>query len=500
MNKRITSFLLAAMAVSLLGVQPSLAEGENAPAFYPVPGKQLVFHEITSGFIAPLLATHAGDGSGRLFIVQQDGIIRIWDGAQVLPTPFLNISGLVTFDGEQGLLGLAFHPDYENNGYFYVNYVNTNDPVETIIARYQVSGDPNVADADSGQTLLTIEQPYSNHKGGMLAFGPDGHLYIGMGDGGGGGDPDGNGQNGQTLLGKMLRIDVNGDFPYEVPASNPFVNNPNALDEIWAGGLRNPWRFSFDRLTGDLYIADVGQGLWEELNFQAAASAGGQNYGWNIMEGTHCYNAGSCNQSGLTLPVLDYSHAAGDHSITGGYVYRGSAYPELGGLYFFADYVSKRVWITSAADAWVKTEVGVAPGNVTSFGEDEAGEVYFVTGQGALYQIRLVVTPPGPFTLISPAHQSQVNTLSPILSWQPSANATKYVVRILEVVPGSSPVLIHKQTVPAASVCSGETCSWNSASVGLTLEDGKGYKWLITARNAGGILKSVKWKFTVNLP
>ena len=258
-------------------------------------GTTIQLEQVASGLNLPVTVTNAGDGSGRIFIVQQTGEIRILSGGTLLPTPFLDISALVSCCGEQGLLGLAFHPDYATNGFFYVDY--TNVAGDTVVARYEVSAtDPNVADPTSAQTVLTQDQPFSNHNGGQLAFGPDGYLYIALGDGGSGGDPQENGQNLQTWLGKILRVDINGDdFPgdpnrnYAVPPDNPFVGDPNALDEIWAYGVRNPWRCTFDRVTGDFFIADVGQNAWEEINFQPASSAGGENYGWDVLEGMHCF-------------------------------------------------------------------------------------------------------------------------------------------------------------------------------------------------------------------
>jgi glucose/arabinose dehydrogenase len=263
----------------------------------------LGFESVASGLASPVGIYHAGDGSRRLFILQQAGQILIHDGAQVRPTPFLDIATLVSCCGERGLLGLAFHPDFASNGLFYVNYTNTAG--DTVIARYRVSDDPNAADPGSAQILLTIVQPFANHNGGQLAFGPDRFLYIGMGDGGSGGDPDNRAQNLGDLLGKLLRLDVDGGVPYAIPASNPFRNTPGARPEIWAWGLRNPWRFSFDRLTGDLFIADVGQATREEVDFQPASSHGGENYGWRLMEGTLCFNpASGCNDGSLTLPIL----------------------------------------------------------------------------------------------------------------------------------------------------------------------------------------------------
>jgi glucose/arabinose dehydrogenase len=282
------------------------------------------------GFSSPVHITHAADGSGRLFVVEQSGRIRIIKGSGTLPVPFLDISDRVSCCGEQGLLSVAFPPDYAIKGHFYVNHTNLSG--DTVVARYRVSADPDVADAATEEILLTIAQPFANHNGGQLAFGPDGYLYIGTGDGGSGGDPLNNGQNTDVLLGKLLRIDVEaGVAPYGIPPTNPYRLRAGYRPEIWALGLRNPWRFSFDRLTGDLYIGDVGQNMYEEINFQPAASAGGENYGWRIMEGFHCYNPAACNPTGLTLPVLEYEHNQGNCSVTAGGVYRGSFHPNLFG-------------------------------------------------------------------------------------------------------------------------------------------------------------------------
>jgi glucose/arabinose dehydrogenase len=297
---------------------------------------------IVTGLANPVAITHSGDGSGRLFIVLQTGQILVYDGSQVLPVPFLDISTLVSTGGERGLLSVAFHPNYATNGLFYVNYTDTQG--DTVIAQYTVSDDPNIADPDSAAILLTIAQPFSNHNGGQLQFGPDGYLYIGVGDGGSAGDPDDNAQNLGTLLGKMLRIDVDSGVPYTIPPDNPFVGDPEARDEIWAFGLRNPWRFSFDRLTGDLFIGDVGQDSWEEVNFQTATSSGGENYGWRLMEGNQCFNPPTdCNDGTLTLPILEYNHSLGC-SITGGYRYRGTQIPQLEGTYVVGDFCSGRIW------------------------------------------------------------------------------------------------------------------------------------------------------------
>jgi glucose/arabinose dehydrogenase len=288
------------------------------------------------------------------------------------------------------LLGLAFHPDYADNGLLFVNY--TDRQGDTVVARFAVSDDPDQADPDSASIVLTVAQPAPNHNGGNIVFGPDGYLYIGLGDGGDAGDAFGNGQNGQTLLGAMLRIDVSvGDgAPYSIPPDNPFTGDPGVLDEIWAIGLRNPWRYSFDRLTGDLYIADVGQNVYEEVNIQPAASPGGENYGWPIMEGQHCYpERASCSAEGLALPVIEYDHTQGC-SVTGGYVYRGRAFPALEGVYLFGDYCSGRIWgLAPGGDGtWQVAELIQSGVQISSFGEDEAGEIYVLDMRGgALYQI-----------------------------------------------------------------------------------------------------------------
>ncbi|HEY4688298.1 MAG TPA: PQQ-dependent sugar dehydrogenase, partial [Anaerolineae bacterium] len=346
---------------------------------------------VASGFAKPVHLTHAGDD--RLFVVEQAGRIRIVEDGQVLETPFLDIASLVRSTGnEQGLLSVAFHPQYASNGEFFVDYTRNPDGA-TVVARYRVSGDPNVADPDSAEVLLTIDQPEPNHNGGLLLFGPDGYLYIGTGDGGGAGDRHGaigNGQDPQALLGKILRIDVDQGDPYAIPASNPFADGANGRPEVWAYGLRNPWRFSFDRATGDLYIADVGQGTYEEVDFQPASSAGGVNYGWRIMEGMHCYSPrDGCDQTGLMPPVAEYTHDSGC-SVTGGYVYRGSDYPWLDGVYVFADYCSGIVWSLErdAAGQWQMTERLDVDFSVSSFGEDRVGELYLAgRGDGTIYRL-----------------------------------------------------------------------------------------------------------------
>ena len=360
--------------------------GSDPTDHSPPPPASIRLAEVASGLSNPLYLT-APAGDPRLFIVEQPGRIRIVRNGQLLGTPFLDISGRVRSGGEQGLLGLAFHPRYATNGYFYVNF--TDPGGDTRVERFSVSAnDPDIADPGSAKLILTVDQPYANHNGGQVMFGPDGMLYIGMGDGGSGGDPHGHGQNRSTLLGALLRIDVNGGDPYAIPATNPFRGQADARGEIWAYGLRNPWRFAFDRTAGQLYIADVGQNRLEEINVVATPNAA-VNYGWNIMEGTSCFNAASCNQSGLTLPIHEYDHSQGC-SVTGGFVYRGRAVPQVAGHYFYSDYCQG--WLRSfryvngtAADhrEWSVGDIG----NVLSFGEDMSGELYLLSSNGRVYRI-----------------------------------------------------------------------------------------------------------------
>jgi glucose/arabinose dehydrogenase len=353
-------------------------------------GYKIRLEAVISGLANPVAITHAGDGSGRLFITEQGGRILIYDGSVVLPEPFLDVSALLSKGGERGLLSVAFHPNYASNGYFYINYTNTGG--HTVIARYTVSNDPNLADPTSALTVLTVVQPYSNHNGGQLQFGPDGYLYIGMGDGGDAGDPDNYGQNPDSLLGKMLRIAVDGNVPYSVPLDNPFVSDEQVRDEIWALGLRNPWRFSFDRATGDLFIGDVGQYNWEEIDYQPVSSAGGENYGWRLMEGNNCFNPSTnCNDGSLTLPVLEYDHDLGC-SVTGGYRYRGKDNPQLSGLYIYGDFCSGRIWGAKPGGNgnWSAEELLDTNLNISTFGEDQNGELYvahFAAAGSTVYRI-----------------------------------------------------------------------------------------------------------------
>ncbi len=345
------------------------------------PPADLTLTVFKGGFTRPVAVRYAGDGTGRLFVVEQGGTIRVIENGLALGPAFLDLSTVVDdSENEQGLLGLAFHPDYQNNGYFYVNY--TYDPGaapdRTQVARYQVSaGDPNQADPGSATAILDFQQNGSNHNGGDLHFGPDGFLYIATGDGGGSNDPDDFAQHLDTLLGKMLRIDVDDASPYGIPPDNPFVSDASARGEIWAYGLRNPWRFSFDRLTGDLYIGDVGQNATEEIDLQPASSQGGENYGWSCMEGDTAPNYNACDGSPLTAPILVYGHGP-ECSVTGGYLYRGN----IGGLhgrYVFGDYCSGVIWFAAASGGnWAAAPWADTALRISSFGEDEAGELYVV--------------------------------------------------------------------------------------------------------------------------
>jgi glucose/arabinose dehydrogenase len=380
-----------------------------AAATSPIPAAadappELAAELLVGGLHNPTIISHANDGSNRLFIGEQRGVIWIWDGSQLLATPFLDILDRLTFGGEQGLLGLAFAPDFAATGYFYAYYSapdTTGDPdIDhfTVVSRFSVStGDPDQADPASEQVLLRYPQPFGNHNAGMLAFGPDGLLYVGMGDGGSAGDPGDRAQNLDLLLGKILRIDPQGDaFPadpdrnYTVPATNPFVGVPGA-DEIWAYGLRNPWRFSFDRATGDLFIGDVGQNAWEEIDYQPAASAGGENYGWRCYEGTHAFNLAGCGPPGdYVAPILEYPHSQGC-SVTGGYRYRGPSFPNLQGTYLYADYCTGVIWgATDAGGSWTSTPLLSSFLSISSFGEDEHGELYVadrVANVGGVYRV-----------------------------------------------------------------------------------------------------------------
>jgi glucose/arabinose dehydrogenase len=337
-------------------------------------------------FAQPVGLYDPDDGTNRLFVLEQKGNIYVFQNEMNTSerTLFLDLVDQVSFFGERGLLGFAFHPNFTENGYFYVDYTNLDG--DTIISRFQVdSEDPNKANKDSEKILLKVEQPYSNHNGGQIAFGPDGYLYIALGDGGSGGDPEGNGQNRETLLGSILRIDVDSGDPYGIPETNPFAGNTKGFkEEIFAYGLRNPWRFSFDAETGTMWAGDVGQNAWEEIDIIEA----GKNYGWNIMEGKHCYNTDTCNQTGLTLPIYEYERSVGK-SITGGFVYRGSSLTGLVGEYIYADFVSGNIWALSYdGNIVTKNEVLADTDlSIPSFGVDKDNNLYFLAFDGYIYQI-----------------------------------------------------------------------------------------------------------------
>ena len=413
------SLLILLVVLVALIARPLVLAGNpaqpDAQALLAAGFPQIQLQPVAVGFQRPSYLTHAGDGSGRLFVVEQDGLIRILhtDGS-ITPTPFLDISSRVRSpaDGggdEQGLLGLAFPPGYAQKGHFYVYY--TNQDGNNLVVRFRLTGNPDVADPTSEEQILLLEHPgATNHNGGQLNFGADGYLYIGTGDGGGGGAP--NAQNPASLLGKILRIDVEyatptamystylpclgkGEGPgqdtaYRIPPDNPFVGQAGYREEIWALGLRNPWRFSFDRQTHDLYIGDVGQNTYEEIDFQPSGSTGGENYGWNVLEGNHCYNAATCDSTGKTPPVTEYDHSLGC-SVTGGYAYRGTAYPAMQGIYFYADYCSGRIWGLQNNGVWQSMLLLESGRSVSSFGEGESGELYLVDlWNGSIYQVTTV--------------------------------------------------------------------------------------------------------------
>ncbi len=370
---------LAGIALILTAIgSASAADSDLAPF-------DLSLELVAEGFEQPVHVVDPNDGSGRLVVVEQTGRLRIIQDGVILPEPFLDISDRVGCCGERGLLSAAFHPDYESNGLVFVNYTDASG--DTVVARFRVSqGDPNLLDGSTGEIVLTVDQPAANHNGGLLLFGPrDGYLYIGLGDGGGG-----NGQNGQdlgTLLGKILRININAtdnDRLYAIPPNNPFVDQPEARPEIWAYGLRNPWRFSFDRATGNLWIGDVGSTIYEEVNVQSGTSGGGENFGWDAMEGATCRADTGCD--GFVAPVSGFARSEGC-VVTGGHVYRGTAIPELHATYLFADYCGGAIWglAQTTSGAWERVgpvETGL---RISSFGEDAAGEVYVVDLGGAVY-------------------------------------------------------------------------------------------------------------------
>jgi glucose/arabinose dehydrogenase len=383
---------LLILTLSLIGLAPASACGSDSTGIVgPPDGTAAVGLEpVATGLNNPLYLTSPPEENDRLFIVEQAGTIRIVKAGTLLPDPFLDISDRVSSGGERGLFALAFDPAYASNGRFVVHY--TDPSGNTRLSVFHVSADPDRADPLSETIVLTAQQPFPNHNGGQILFGPDGYLYMGLGDGGGGGDTQGNGQRITDLLGDILRLDLSSGTSAVPPADNPFVGRTDAEPAVWSYGLRNPWRFSFDRATGDLYIADVGQNAWEEVDVATAAAGIGKgvNYGWNRMEGTHCFGASSCDTNGLALPVLEYDHGQGC-SITGGYVYRGAAIPALQGHYFYGDYCGGWVRSFRVQDGQAVDQAQwptLAPGGpVLSFGEDQAGELYVLSANGTVFRI-----------------------------------------------------------------------------------------------------------------
>ena len=358
----------------------------------PLPRAQapvITLSTVVTGFSSPLDMQQPADGSGNFFVVEQGGTIRVLQNGAILGTPFLDISGKIVSGGETGLLGLTFHPNYANNGRFYLNYTRrtTAGQLQTVIAEYTRStGNPLLADTNSERIFLVVDQPFDNHNGGQLAFGPDGFLYIGLGDGGSGGDPQNNAQNKNVLLGKILRIDVNTPSAgklYSIPSGNPFAAGGGA-PEVFAYGFRNPWRFSFDKTGGRLFVGDVGQDAFEEIEIVTA----GGNYGWNIMEGGSCFNASTCNMTGLTLPIFSYPRSDGT-TVIGGYVYRGTQIPSLVGNYVYADFGNGQIWmLTESGTTWTRTPLLASGRSISAFGQGDNGELFVVDFAGSISQVR----------------------------------------------------------------------------------------------------------------
>lgn len=389
MRRTIVTLLLFFLPILMVNAQEApITQLESPPD-----GDSVQLQPFIGDLRRPLYVTHAGDGTERVFIVQQGGIIYVTNSTGTELDTFLDVTPLVSAEAngsgysERGLLGLAFHPQFAQNGLFFINY--TDRQGATNIARYTVSADdPNQADVNSASIIFTHPQPFPNHNGGHIAFGPDGYLYVSLGDGGSANDPLGAGQNIEVLLGKILRLDVNTTTGYAIPPDNPFVGVTGA-DEIWAYGVRNVWRFSFDRATGDLYLGDVGQNQWEEINFQPADSPGGENYGWNAYEASHVFNR-SLNVTNSVMPIAEYQHTgANGCSVTGGYVYRGNALPQLQGAYLYSDYCSGRIWIAyrDTSNTWQSAVFKDTGLTVSSFGEDENGELFIVDYAGTVYRL-----------------------------------------------------------------------------------------------------------------
>ncbi len=387
LNRKKLSGALLVVAVALVTQNCGGGNGSNNNPPLP-PGFTIRLTTVATGFVNPLGMVAANDGSGRLFILEQRGTIRIIQNGSVVGTPFLDIQSRLETADEKGLLGMALHPQFAQNRRFFLNYTTRRltGGLQTVIAEYLVSTDPNRADPNSERILFTVNQPFDNHNGGQLSFGPDGFLYIALGDGGSGGDPLNNGQNLRTLLGKILRIDVNGNNgpngAYGIPGDNPFASGVNGEREIWAFGLRNPWRFSFDTSGGRLFAGDVGQDNFEEIDIIVRTG----NYGWRTMEGAHCFNpASGCSQTGLILPIAEYNHGEG-RAVIGGFVYRGTAIPQLQGLYIFGDLTSGTIWRLqeTSPGTWMRSTLHSSGRTISSFGQDTAGELYVLDYDGGV--------------------------------------------------------------------------------------------------------------------
>lgn len=450
--------------------------------------------EFATGYTRPLDIKHAGDK--RLFIVSQPGIIYIIDSAGTkIATPFLDINNKVVDSGnERGLLGLAFHPNYKQNGYFYVNYIGNDG--NSRISRFSVTADPNVASSASEVILLSITQPFQNHNGGCLQFGPDGYLYIASGDGGSGGDPQANAQNPLKMLGKILRIDVDNGVPYAIPADNPFANNTDTLPEIWSLGMRNPWRFSFDRLTGDKWIGDVGQDTWEEIDFEAAGSKGGLNFGWRCYEANANYNLTNCGpKDSYVFPVFAYDQSTNDCSVTGGYVYRGTKYPGLYGKYVYADYCSGKIHVLYKNKQNTYTDLVLADLtnlDYSSFGEDIDGELY-ISGlsTGKIFKFTLdCPTNATQYEITRPCQDTAGGSIGLLLngnfsiSWSNGDTTTS----INNLTPGKySVTIVNNNNFCAETINDIEIKKWEQPDLSITWSDS------LLSLNSGILADSIQW-------
>lgn len=462
--------------------------------FFPIVGlAQLVTTTpIATDVFRPTAIENAGDSSNRLFILQQSGQVLIYNNGELLNTPFLDIEDRVSCCRDRGLLGIAFHPQYSENGQFYVNYTNTE--FNTVISRFTVSNDPDRADLDSEEVLLTVAQPFSNHNGGQLAFGPDDYLYIGLGDGGSAGDPLNTAQDPTTLLGKMLRIDVDNGIPYSIPTDNPFVSDEQTLGEIWAIGLRNPFRYSFDRITGDLFIADVGEDAIEEINFHAINSDSGENYGWRLMEGSQCFDpADNCNDGSLTLPVVEYNHSAGRCSITGGYRYRGTQVPDLIDYYVYADFCTGEIFGAAPNNDSVWTQHVLLDTNldISTFGQNEAGELFVADINGGIYQLiaPLAISPASGIYL-----QSQFMDVGIALRL-PGVTVLSFIADL-----SGSDVSSNLQDCLSAGVLSEGGLSFRCSQVPLNLLEPGQYEFSVELNLSNGnmVTNTVQWTILEN--